>query len=114
MRRFAIVAAIAAAGMTASAAQAQNLLSNGSLDVTYQQLVVDNAPAGPGMEDFFLPKPNQWVNEGTRTIAGPFEDEMSSEPWAGPAPTPVTANGVDPDGPGDNPGDWATFFKPFT
>jgi len=68
-------------GMT-GVAQA-DLLSNGNLDQTYQQEIV------PG---FFLPKPLDWVNEGFRTISGPYEDEMSSEPWAGPAPTPVQSN----------------------
>jgi hypothetical protein len=110
-----IVATIALAAVVwGASAQAQNLLTNGTLDVTYQEVIVDNAPPGPGMEDFFLPKPASWINVGTRAIAGPFEDEMSSEPWAGPAPTPVTNLGVDPDGPGGNPGDWAAFFKPFT
>ena len=75
-----------------------DLLSNGNLDQTYQQEIVPN---------FFLPKPAFWVNEGFRTIGGPFEDEMSSEPWAGPAPTPVTTGGVGAD-------DWAVFFKPFS
>lgn len=69
------------------------LLSNGNLDQTYQQEIV------PG---FFLPKPSDWINQGTRTITGPYEDEMSSESWAGPAPTPVTA------------GDLAVFFKAFS
>lgn len=76
-----------------AAAQA-NLLSNGSLDLTYQQEIV------PGS---FLPKPASWINNGSRTISGLYEDEMSSEPWAGPAPTPDT-----------NPGDNAVFFKAFT
>src|SRR5437762_7971305 len=62
---------------------AAELLTNGSLDQTYQQEIT------PG---FSLPKPANWVNVGTRAISGPFEDEMSSETWAGPAPTPVTAN----------------------
>lgn len=75
-----------------------NLLSNGNLDVTYQQEIT------PG---FFLPKPDMWVNEGSRAITGPYEDELSSEPWAGPAPTPVTSDGV-------NGEDWAVFFKPFS
>jgi hypothetical protein len=79
------------------AAQA-DLLSNGSLDVTYQQEIT------PG---FFLPKPATWINNGSRTISGPYEDEMSSEPWAGPAPTPVTTGGVGGD-------DWAVFFKAFS
>lgn len=75
-----------------------NLLTNGDLDVTYQQEIV------PG---FFLPKPDFWVNEGTRSNDGPYEDELSSEPWAGPAPTPVTTNGAGGD-------DWGVFFKPFS
>jgi hypothetical protein len=75
--------------------------------VTYSQEI--NPPA-PG---FFLPKPAVWTNVATKGV-GAWEDEMSSEPWAGPSPTPVTADGVDPDGPGGNPGDWAVFFKPFT
>jgi hypothetical protein len=103
-----------AAVVWGAAAHAQNLLTNGTLDVTYQEVIVDNAPPGPGMEDFFLPKPASWINTGVRVISGPYEDEMSSEPWAGPAPTPVTNLGVDPDGPGGNPGDWAVFYKPFT
>lgn len=84
-------------GILASFAQA-NLLMNGNLDATYQQEIV------PG---FSLPKPAHWQNVGVRTIAGPFEDEMSSEPWAGPAPTPVTTDGAMGD-------DWGVFFKPFT
>lgn len=84
--------------LVAANADAQNLLGNGNLDMTYQQEIV------PG---FFLPKPEIWVNEGSRTIAGPFEDEMSSEPWAGPAPTPVTTDGANGD-------DWGVFFKPFS
>ncbi|MCU0316873.1 MAG: PEP-CTERM sorting domain-containing protein [Fimbriimonadaceae bacterium] len=82
-----------------------NLLFNGDLDRVYNQEIV------PG---FFLPKPDQWVNVGTRAVTGPYEDELSSEPWAGPSPTPVTSNGfnvttgavIDPD--------MAVFFKSFT
>lgn len=70
-----------------------NLLINGNLDSTYDQEIV------PG---FFLPKPTIWANEGFRSIAGAYEDEMSSEPWAGPAPTPATAD------------DKGVFFKAFT
>ena len=92
-RTFVLLSCVAAAG----AANA-NLLVNGNLDATYQQEIV------PG---FFLPKPANWVNEGTRAISGAFEDEMSSEPWAGPAPTPVTTGGANGD-------DWGVFFKPFT
>ncbi len=85
---FALGAVLFATGL----AEAE-LLVNGSLDATYLQEIT------PG---FSLPKPANWVNEGFRSIAGPYEDEMSSEPWAGPAPTPVT------------PDDWAVFFKAFT
>lgn len=75
-----------------------NLLINGDLDKTYQQEIV------PG---FFLPKPQTWKNDGFKSASGAYEDEMSSEPWAGPAPTPVTTNGVNSD-------DWGVFFKPFS
>jgi hypothetical protein len=65
---------------------------------------------------FFLPKPLGWANVGTRAITGPYEDEMSSEPWAGPAPTPVTTNGIaNPPSPNGCGGpDCAVFFKPFS
>src|SRR4051794_7272732 len=65
---------------------------------------------------FFLAKPTVWQNIGTRTITGPYEDEMSSEPWAGPAPTPVTTDGnglAEPDG-CSNGLDCGVFFKPFS
>ncbi len=84
-----------------------NLLTNGNLDRSYAQEIV------PG---FFLPKPANWVNEGSRAITGPYEDEMSSEPWAGPAPTPVTNDGLldgpFPDGVGGPDG--AVIFKAFS
>jgi len=89
----AVIVACAAPGLATA-----NLLLNGSLDTTYQQEIV------PG---FFLPKPADWVNEGFRSTTGAYEDEMSSEPWAGPAPTPVTTGGVAGD-------DWAVFLKPFS
>jgi hypothetical protein len=98
-----------------NAAAAQNLLFNGNLDQTFAELIVDNAPPGPGPEDFYLPKPLGWVNEGFRAITGPYEDEMSSEPWAGPAPTPVTTDGSGLPGPdGCNGQDCGVFFKPFS
>jgi hypothetical protein len=83
---------------------------NGNLDLTYAQEI--NPPA-PG---FFLPKPQVWQNTGTRTLTGPYEDEMSSEPWAGPAPTPVTTDGLaNPPSPeGCGGGDCAVFFKAFS
>lgn len=97
-KRFAFLAVLSTIVLGSMSAQAQNLLTNGTLDVTYQQEIV------PG---FFLPKPASWVNAGTRATSGPYEDEMSSEPWAGPAPTPVTTGGAAGD-------DWAVFFKPFS
>ena len=81
---------------------------NGNLDDTYAQLITGS---------FFLPKPTVWQNVATRVITGPYEDEMSSEPWAGPAPTPVTAGGnglPSPDGCGTGNLDCAVFFKPLT
>lgn len=88
-------------------AGAQEILRNPSLDRTAATEIV------PG---FFLPKPIDWVNEGSRTLTGPYEDEMSSEPWAGPAPTPVTTggtlNGAHPAGCGGD--DCAVFFKAFS
>jgi hypothetical protein len=96
----------------AQSADAQNLLTNGSLDDTYQQLVIDNPDPGPP-PDLFLPKPTSWINEGTRVISGAYEDELSSEPWAGPAPTPVTTgtNATFPPGAGLDAG---VFFKAFS
>jgi hypothetical protein len=103
-----------ALGLTACAASVANAVvliggstNNGNLDLTYAQEIV------PG---FFLPKPQVWQNIGTRTITGPYEDEMSSEPWAGPAPTPVTTDGnLNPPAPeGCNGPDCAVFFKPFS
>jgi len=83
-----------------------NLLTNGNLDVTAPVEIV------PG---FFLPKPTVWVNEGSRSLSGPYEDEMSSEPWAGPAPTPVTADGTGLPHPESCGGlDCAVFFKAFS
>lgn len=105
MKTRGFVLSIGLLGGTTVAASAQNLLSNGNLDVMYQQEIV----AG-----FFLPKPNQWVNVGSRSISGPFEDEMSSEPWAGPAPTPVTTDGFNVDTGADTNDDWGVFFKPFS
>ncbi len=84
-----------------------NLLTNGNLDRTHAVEIV------PG---FFLPKPDNWVAVGTRAISGPYHDELSSEPWAGPAPTPVTTDGLlnppSPDGCGGP--DCAVFFKAFS
>jgi len=81
-------------------------LNNGNFDQTQPVEIV------PG---FFLAKPAVWINEGFRAISGPYEDDLSSEPWAGPAPTPVTADGSGlphPDGCGGP--DCGVFFKPFS
>ena len=91
--------------LVVSSAANANLLSNGDLDRTYQQEII------PGL---FFPKPDQWVNDGSRSITGPYEDDMSSEPWAGPAPTPVTFNGFDVTTGTPNGMDWGVFFKPFS
>ncbi len=91
------LALVGMAVVVCSAAQA-NLLVNGNLDKTYLQKINDT---------LFLPKPKNWVNDGFRANTGAYEDEMSSEPWAGPAPTPVTTDGAAGD-------DWAAFFKPFS
>jgi hypothetical protein len=104
--KYSLLATTLALGLIATSANGQNLLTNGNLDQVQPVEIV----AG-----FFLPKPLDWVNVGTRTISGPFEDEMSSEPWAGPAPTPVTTDGsglASPDGCGGT--DCAVFFKPFS
>jgi hypothetical protein len=69
------------------------MLANGNVDATQPVEVV------PG---FFLPQPTVWINDGSRTNSGTFLDGLSSEPWAGPAPTPVTTD------------DFGVFFKPFT
>lgn len=79
-------------------------VNNGYLDET--MLVVIDPNSG-----FSLPHPAVWTYEGTRANTGPFADGLSSEPWAGPAPTPVTTGGnADP----CNGGDCGVFFKAFT
>ncbi len=106
-----LVAVLGFVAYGASTAQAVNLLANGNLDTCYAQEIV------PG---FFLPKPAVWQNIGTRSITGAYEDEMSSETWAGPAPTPVTTGNLSnppfPEGCGDvtKDGDCGVFFKPFS
>jgi hypothetical protein len=93
----------ALAAVLGPAVTAQNLLANGHLDLV-QPVEVD-----PG---FFQPKPSIWVNEGFRAISGPFENELSSESWAGPPPTPVTNGGLANPPPYNAP-DYGVFFKPF-
>lgn len=81
--------------------------NNGNMDLTQATEIV------PG---FFLPKPKVWVYQGSRTISGPYQDALSSEPWAGPAPTPVTTDGnLNPPPPEGHGGpDGAVFFKAFS
>jgi PEP-CTERM motif-containing protein len=109
-----ILALFAFLGLLTCAVQSANAVvviggstNNGNLDLTQATEIV------PG---FFLPKPQVWQNVGTRTISGPYEDEMSSEPWAGPAPTPVTTDGnLNPPSPeGCGGPDCAVFFKAFS
>jgi hypothetical protein len=106
-RLLALFAVLCLVACAPRVAKAQNLLTNGNLDLTHATEVV------PG---FFLPKPNNWAYSGTRAISGPFQDGLSSEPWAGPAPTPVTTDGnlnlPSPEGCGGP--DCAVFFKAFT
>ena len=106
--------ALVIGALSVSAAKAQVLiggsLNNGNLDRSHATEVV------PG---FFLPQPNVWVYAGSRTISGPYQDGLDSEPWAGPAPTPVTTdnflNPPFPEGAGNTAtdGDAGIFFKPF-
>lgn len=77
-----------------SMAQA-NLLTNGDLDKTFADPLPPN-----------LPKPANWSADGVLSISGPINDMLSSETWAGPAPTPVTHDGANGD-------DWGVFFKGF-
>lgn len=107
----ALLVAFVLATCLASPVSAQIVLiggstNNGNLDQTYAQEITPGA---------FLPKPTVWINEGTRVITGAYEGELSSEPWAGPAPTPVTTDGSGlplPDGCAGL--DCAVFFKAFT
>jgi hypothetical protein len=79
----------------ALSAQAQNILSNGSLDVT-------------SVSSQLGPTPDDWIVDATRILTGVYNDGASSEPWAGPTPTPTTGT------PPNNTGDFGLFFKPFT
>jgi hypothetical protein len=103
-----LVAAGVVLAFASGSAQA-TLLSNGNLDL------IEPTEISPG---FFLPKPKVWTYEGSRATSGPYEDGLSSEPWSGPAPTPVTTDGFLNNEPGypqyaDN-GDYGVFFKAFT
>src|SRR5262249_44152192 len=82
-------------------------VNNGNLDRTHAVEIVPS---------FFLPHPDVWINNGFKTVSGPYQDDLSSEPWAGPAPTPVTTDGgLNPPSPEGCGGlDCGVFFKGFT
>jgi hypothetical protein len=77
-----------AIGLACLASTVQANLLNGNLDAI-------------SVSSQVLATPNNWDVIASRTNSGPFNDGASSEPWAGPAPTPVTSN------------DQGLFFKPF-
>jgi hypothetical protein len=108
MKRFLVLPLLLALGTVPGPSEA-NLLTNGNLDLTAADEI--NPPA-PG---FFLPKPQDWTYDASNAISGLTRDGMSSEPWAGPPPTPATtdgnANPPHPEGCGGP--DCAAFFKPF-
>jgi hypothetical protein len=81
--------------------QAQELLTNSDLDLI-------------SVSSQVLATPNNWDVVANRAITGAFNDGASSEPWAGPAPTPVTTNGFNNPPPFNANGDYGLFFKPFT
>jgi hypothetical protein len=90
MKKLACLMALGALAVGMAGAQAQNILSNGTLDVISVQNQLGSTP-------------DDWIVDATRTITGTYNDGAASEPWAGPSPTPDT-----------NPGDFGVFFKPFT
>jgi hypothetical protein len=81
--------------------------NNGNLDLTHATEVIAL---------FFLPKPDVWTYAGSRAISGAFEEGLSSEAWAGPAPTPVTTDGNlnQPFPSGTGGPDGAVFYKAYT
>ncbi|HWB01971.1 MAG TPA: PEP-CTERM sorting domain-containing protein [Verrucomicrobiales bacterium] len=107
LRNSLFVAVVCAATLGGTGDSRAFLLANGNFDRTH---AVEVAPG------FFLPQPNNWTNQASRAISGPYFDDLSSEPWAGPSPTPETTdgnlNGPPPDG--FNGPDGGVFFKAFT
>jgi len=108
---WALAGCVCALGLVAvDRAGAVEVLVNGSLDLT---IPYNPAPGNPAL---FAPQPANWSVIGTKTVTGPYTDPLSSEPWAGPAPTQVTTGGT---GAAYNTGlgcdgvDCAAFFKPF-
>lgn len=93
-----------------AATNAQELLENPSMDLTVPY-VPD--PANPNN---LAPQPASWTVVASKTNTGAYTDALSSEPWAGPAPTPVTTNGTNDaynTGNGCDGLDCGVFFKPF-
>lgn len=84
MKRMLTLFVVAAVVLGVSGLAKANLLSNGSFDLP-----------GPGLPI------TDWVKDESKTFSGPTTDLITLEPWAGPAPTPVTA------------GDQGGFFKAF-
>jgi hypothetical protein len=92
VKKLALLSLMSALMMGADRAQAQNLLTNGTLDATSVSSQVLATPTG-------------WVVDASRLISGVFNDGASSEEFAGNPPTPDTGVG---------PLDQGLFFKPFT
>jgi len=80
---FTLIAACGLMVAVSGLAQA-NLLQNGSMDLPGSGLPITS-----------------WTKAESKTFSGPTTDLASLEPWAGPAPTPVT------------PSDQGLFFKAF-
>src|SRR5690606_7035662 len=74
---------LALVGLWAMPANAQELLTNASFDLTTPY---SPNPAAP---DNLAPQPASWTVIGNRTNTGPYTDVLASEPWAGPAPRPL-------------------------
>jgi hypothetical protein len=85
-------------------ASAANLVTNGDLDLTHAEEIVPS---------FFQPKPSFWVNVGIKSVSGSYNDELTSESFAGTVPTSATTDGLlnppSPDG-CDGP-DCGVFLK---
>lgn len=84
MKRMLTLFVVAALVVSVSGLAKANLLSNGAVDLPGGGLPITN-----------------WTKDESKTFSGPTTDLSSLEPWAGPAPTPVTV------------GDHGIFFKAF-
>jgi hypothetical protein len=110
MKRSLFVCLLALGATVCASAQAQELLVNGSMDLTVPYA---NNPSVPTDR---APQPASWQVIGTKTVSGAYNDPLSSEPWSGPAPTPVTTGGTGlpyGTGTGCDGLDCGVFFKPF-